>query len=121
MEYLAAYAPLLAWLVLVVAFVAGLLLLTGWIGRPMQAVGKADTYECGMAPEGDARGRFSIHYYLVAVLFILFDVESIFLIPWALGARELGVPGLVEIAVFLAVLGVGWLHIWKRGGLEWDR
>ena len=118
---LAAYAPLLAWFILVMAFVAGLLLFKGWIGRPRPEVGKADTYECGMSPVGDARGRFSIHYYLVAVLFILFDVEAIFLVPWALGARDLGMPGLAEVAVFLAVLGVGWLHIWRRGGLDWDR
>lgn len=117
----AEYAPLLAWLALVTAFVAGLLGLTAWIGRPRAAVGKSDAYECGMAPVGDARGRFSVHYYLVAVLFILFDVEAVFLVLWALKARELGVAGLVEVGLFLAVLAVGWLHIWRRGGLEWDR
>ncbi len=118
---LADYAPLLAWVVLALAFVAGMLLLTAWIGRVRPAIGKGETYECGMAPVGDARARFSIHYYLVAVLFILFDVEAVFLIPWALGARRLGPAGLAEVGVFLAVLGVGWLHIWQRGGLEWDR
>lgn len=118
---LAAYAPLLAWLVLVLAFVSGILALTAWIGRPRQAVGKGDAYECGMSPLGDARSRFSVHYYLVAVLFILFDVEALFLILWALKARELGQAGLVEVGLFLTVLAVGWLHIWRRGGLEWDR
>ncbi|TAH34593.1 MAG: NADH-quinone oxidoreductase subunit A [Planctomycetota bacterium] len=118
---LAEYAPLLAWLVLVMAFVGGLLALTAWIGRARPAPGKAETYECGMQPMGDARGRFSVHYYLVAVLFILFDVEALFLVLWALRARELGMSGLIEVGLFLAVLAVGWLHIWRRGGLEWDR
>ncbi len=118
---LAAYAPLLAWLVLVLVFVTGLLWVTDRIGRPRPATGKADTYECGMEPVGDAHRRFSVHYYLVAVLFILFDVEALFLILWALQARELGTPGLLEVGFFLAVLAVGWLHIWRRGGLEWDR
>lgn len=118
---LEAYLPLLAWLGLVLVFVAGLLALTAWIGRPRQAVGKAVPYECGMTPVGDARARFSVHYYLVAVLFILFDVEALFLVLWALRARELGPTGLVEVGFFLAVLAVGWLHIWRRGGLEWDR
>lgn len=115
------YAPLLVWLVFVAAFVGGLLALTSWIGRPKAAIGKADTYECGMTPLGDARARFSVHYYLVAVLFILFDVEAVFLVLWALKAAQLGVAGLIEVGLFLAVLAVGWLHIWRRGGLEWDR
>lgn len=115
------YVPLLVWLALILAFVAGLLLLTGWLGRPRPAVGKADPYECGMTPRGDARARFSIHYYLVAVLFILFDVEAVFLVLWALEARALGVAGLLEAGLFLGVLAVGWLHIWRRGGLEWAR
>ncbi|KAA3612734.1 MAG: NADH-quinone oxidoreductase subunit A [Planctomycetota bacterium] len=118
---LATYAPLLAWLALVLAFVVGILALTAWIGRPQAATGKGDPYECGMIPRGDARHRFSVHYYLVAVLFILFDVEALFLILWALKARSLGLVGLVEVGLFLAVLAVGWLHIWRRGGLEWDR
>ncbi|HEX9792936.1 MAG TPA: NADH-quinone oxidoreductase subunit A [Planctomycetota bacterium] len=103
------------------AFVSGLLVFTGWLGRMRPATGKADAYECGMDPIGDARGRFSVHYYLVAVLFILFDVEALFLLLWALRARDLGMLGLVEVGLFLAVLAVGWMHIWRRGGLEWDR
>lgn len=118
---LSTYAPLLAWIGFVLIVVFGMLILSELLGRPRRALGKGDTYECGVTPSGDSRTRFSVHYYLVAVLFILFDVEAVFLIPWALGARDLGMVGLIEVGVFLAVLAIGWLHIWRRGGLEWDR
>ncbi|MBM3457135.1 MAG: NADH-quinone oxidoreductase subunit A [Armatimonadetes bacterium] len=77
-------------------------------------------YECGMRPEGSARVRFSIKFYLIAMLFILFDIEAIFLYPWAAVHRWLGWFGLAEMGIFVAILLVGFLYIWKRGGFQWE-
>ncbi len=120
------YAPILVLTAIVLGFAVGGMVLSDVLGRGRRAVGKDSAYESGMTPVGSARLRISIHFYLVAVLFILFDVESIFLIPWAVAARELaelGVGGLVlaEIIVFVIVLGVGLAYVWRQGGLEWDR
>lgn len=120
------YAPLLILILVVLGFAVGNLIISDLLARKRRGVAKGSAYESGMKPEGSARLRLSIHFYLVAVLFILFDVESIFLIPWAASAKhfvELGVGGVVlaEILVFVAVLGVGLAYVWRKGGLEWDR
>lgn len=120
------YAPILLLVIMVLGFAAGNLVLSDVLGAKRRSIGKADAYESGMQPIGDARLRLSIHFYLVAVLFILFDVESIFLIPWAVAARELSELGmgrtvLLEVVVFVVILAVGLLFVWRKGGLEWDR
>jgi NADH-quinone oxidoreductase subunit A len=120
------YAPILVLLVVVALFAAGNVALSELLGSRRIAVGKESAYECGMGSVGGARLRLSIHFYLVAVLFILFDVESLLLIPWAVTARrfaEAGVGGVVfaEVVGFVAVLGVGLAFVWRNGGLEWDR
>jgi NADH-quinone oxidoreductase subunit A len=81
---------------------------------------KGEPYECGVVPAADARAPFNIHYYLVAVLFVLFDLEAVFLYPWAISLRELGTPALVEMFVFIAILLVGYAYAWKKGVLEWE-
>ena len=81
---------------------------------------KSDPYECGVDPIGSARERFSVHFYLVAILFILFDIEMVFLIPWAVLHRKLGMFGLVEAGIFLAVLGFGLAYVWRKKALKWD-
>ena len=82
---------------------------------------KQEPYECGVPPLMDgARGRFSVRFYLVAILFILFDIETVFLIPWAVTYKDLGVAAFVEVLVFIGVLIVGYLYVWKRRALEWD-
>ncbi|MDH3734309.1 MAG: NADH-quinone oxidoreductase subunit A [Gemmatimonadota bacterium] len=81
---------------------------------------KAAPYESGITPLGTTRERFSVNFYLVAMLFIVLDIETLFLIPWAAIFRELGFAGLVEITVFLTVLGVGLVYAWRRGAREWD-
>ena len=86
--------------------------------RPRPA--KLEPYECGVPPLASSRERFSVRFYLIAIMFILFDIETVFLIPWAVVYKSLGVPGLVEMFVFLAVIGFGLFYIWKRGALEWD-
>lgn len=120
------YLPILIMAVAVVGFAVANLLLSDLLGARRKAVGKGDPYECGMTPASSSRIRLSIHFYLVAVLFILFDVESLLLIPWALSAKaltEAGVGGIVfaEVVVFVAVLGIGLAYVWRKGGLTWDR
>ena len=120
------YAPILVLLALVVGFAVANVVLSELAGRRRRNVGKGDAYECGMEPQGDARLRLSIHFYLVAVLFILFDVESVFLVLWAVSARAFqaqGVAGFVfaEVACFVLVLALALAYVWRKGGLEWDR
>jgi NADH-quinone oxidoreductase subunit A len=86
--------------------------------RPTSA--KLDPYESGMIPLGNTRERFSVKFYMVAILFIIFDIETVFLIPWAVLFRDLGVFGFVEMLIFIGVLLVGYVYIWKKGALEWD-
>ncbi|MEJ2502245.1 MAG: NADH-quinone oxidoreductase subunit A [Gemmatimonadota bacterium] len=81
---------------------------------------KASPYESGITPLGSTRERFSVKFYLVAILFIVFDLETMFLIPWGVMYRELGLFGLVEMAVFMTVLLVGLVYAWKKGALQWD-
>ena len=120
------YAPLLILLALALGFTVSQIVLSELAGRRRRNVGKGDPYECGMAPVGGARIRLSIHFYLVAVLFILFDVESVFLVLWAVAAEGLKAQGLAtfvfaEIAVFVLILGLALAYVWRKGGLEWDR
>jgi NADH-quinone oxidoreductase subunit A len=89
------------------------------IGRPRPNAEKVSTYECGMPPVGSARERFPIKFYLVCVIFILFDVDAAFLYPWALVFKRLGLFGLIEMGVFMALLGAGFAYAWKVGALEW--
>ncbi|MEX0935696.1 MAG: NADH-quinone oxidoreductase subunit A [Gemmatimonadota bacterium] len=77
-------------------------------------------YESGMIPLGDTRARFSVKFYMVAISFIIFDLEAIFLIPWAVEMRALGWEGFIAIAIFTAVLVVGLIYEWKKGGLDWE-
>lgn len=76
-------------------------------------------YECGIDPIDNARGRYTVRFYIIAILFVVFDVETIFLFPWAVQFKMLGIFGLIEMLVFLAILIVGYIWIWKKGALEW--
>lgn len=120
------YAPILILMVLILGFAVVNILASDVLGGKRRSIGKGDAYECGMTPEGDARIRLSIHFYLVAVLFILFDVESIFLVPWAVAAKSFTAAGVgsivfVEILIFVGVLAGGLAYVWRKGGLDWDR
>ena len=86
--------------------------------RPSPA--KLSPYESGIVPERRTRDRFPVKFYVVAMLFIVFDIETIFLFPWAVTFRQLGLFGLVEMAVFIGLVFVAYVYVWKRGGLEWD-
>lgn len=81
---------------------------------------KLSTYECGFEPFGDARAPFDVRFYLVAILFIIFDLETAFLVPWAVVCRKLGVAGLISMGVFLFLLTLGFIYEWKKGALEWE-
>ncbi len=120
------YAPILILLGLVAAFAVGNIVISELLGAKRRAIGKGSAYECGLKAVGNARLRLSIHFYLVAVLFILFDVESLLLIPWAVSAREFAAQGvggvvLIEVLGFVTVLGVGLAYVWRKGGLSWER
>lgn len=91
-----------------------------WFGPKNPTDEKLSTYESGVEPVGTARERFSVKFYMVAVLFILFDVEVVFLYPWAVNFKELGVFGFLAMFVFIATLVLGYLYAWKKGALEWD-
>lgn len=106
--------------VLVVGLGVAILAISRLLGPRRVAGPKLDPYECGVPVLSTPRQRFSVHFYLVAILFILFDIETVFLIPWAVIHRSLGVAGLVEMGIFLAVVGGGLAYIWRRGALEWD-
>ena len=94
--------------------------LSRFLGPRNANMTKTSPYECGVPPVGTARERFPVRFYLVAMLFILFDIEVVFLYPWARLFRELGVVGFVEMALFVLVLLVGLVYAWRKGALEWE-
>jgi len=108
------------WAVLVVLTGIGMLLAASLLGPRRSRPVKADPYECGVPLFQDARERVSVHFYLMSILFLLFDVEIVFLLPWAILCRELSIHGLVSIGAFVAVLGTGYVYIWKRRLLDWE-
>ena len=113
------YAPILILGAVALGFGVFTLVMSQLLGRPRPNPGKVSTYECGMPPIGNARERFPIKFYLVCMIFILLDVDAAFLYPWALIYRSLGVFGLVEMLVFVALLGGGFVYAWKSGALDW--
>jgi len=106
--------------VIVIALGAGIVLASRLLGPRRNSAPKLEAYECGVPEISSPRQRFSVHFYLAAILFILFDIETVFLIPWAVLFRDLAVPGLIEMGVFLGVVGFGLVYIWRRGALEWE-
>ena len=113
------YAPILILGAVTLGFAVSTAILSRLIGRPRPDPAKTSVYECGVPPIGTARERFPIKFYLVCMLFILFDVDAAFLYPWALIFRQLGLYGLVEMAVFVFLLGGGFVYAWKVGALDW--
>ena len=120
-NYFARYLPLLLH-ILAAAIVASAIVILSWIlGKRRPTRAKLSPYECGMAPVGDARNRFSVKFYLVAMLFILFDVEAVFLYPWAVILRDLKMFGFWEMMVYIGIVLVGFFYVWKKGVLDWNR
>ena len=117
---MADYLPIFVHLTLVTALAVLLLGLHALLGRSRPLPGKTEPYESGVWPIGSAGERVPIRYYLIAMLFLLFDIEAVFMYPWAVVARGLGIFGLVEMLTFIAVLGIGFLYAWRRRALEWQ-
>ena len=105
----------------IAALVAGVFVGAGALIRPRRpSVVKSDAFECGNVSSGPAWGRFSVKFYLTAILFIVFDVEVVFLYPWAIMFRSLGFFGFFEMAIFVLILTLGFVYVWRKGALEWD-
>lgn len=117
---LSAYLPI--WVFMIVAFGVALaaVILSFLLAKHNPDAQKNATYECGFAPFGDARAKFDVRFYLVAILFIVFDIEVAFLFPWAITLGDIGWTGFASMMVFLGVLTVGFVYEWKKGALEWD-
>lgn len=109
---------------LMILLAAGMFAVMIWIVHLLMPTSrnpnKGIPYECGVRPVGDARVPYNVHYYLVAVLFVLFDMEAVFMFPWAVVLRTLGVVALVDMFVFVAILLVGFIYAWKKGALSWE-
>lgn len=102
-------------------FVAGGLV-TAWLIRPQRGYpNKLTSYECGEEPVGDSWVRFNIRFYVVALIFLIFDVEIVFLVPWAVVYQKLGAYSFLEMLIFLVILGVGYAYVWVKGDLDWDK
>lgn len=114
------YIPILMQFILAVGFVVGTIIISGKLGPKRSSETKDKNFECGIESVGNARIPFSVKYFLVAILFVLFDVEVIFLYPWAVNFKELGVEGMLKMIVFMSLLLVGFFYIIKKKALDWE-
>lgn len=114
------YFPIILQLIAALGFVGVTMLATHFIGPKRKTQDKLENFECGIEQQGDARSPISIKYFLVAILFVLFDVEVIFMYPWAVNFREFGVQGLIEMFVFIGLLLAGFIYVIKKGALDWE-
>jgi NADH-quinone oxidoreductase subunit A len=114
------YLPLIVMFAIAAAVVLALLLIASKVGPKSTNPAKAQPFESGNPPKGDARIRFSVRFYLIAMLFLIFDLEVVFLYPWAIYFRQLGMFGLVQMVIFLVILTIGYVYVWKKGALDWD-
>ncbi len=115
-----AYVAILIMLGLAGATSVGMLVATSLIGPKHSFSEKMAPFECGETQLVSPRLRFSVKFYLVALFFVIFDIEAVFMYPWAVLFKDLGLFGFVEMSIFIAVLAVGLIYVWKRGALEWD-
>lgn len=114
------YLPILVLILFAVGFALVSVGLSALIGQKKPNAIKLAPYECGVPLIGSARERFSIKFYIIAMLFILFDVEAVFLYPWAVIFKRLGMFGFIEMGVFILILLLGYVYVWKKGALEWE-
>ncbi|WP_370681526.1 NADH-quinone oxidoreductase subunit A [Comamonas sp. GB3 AK4-5] len=114
------YLPVLLFIIVGMAVGIGPLVLGYVLGPNRPDDAKNSPYECGFEAFDDARGKFDVRYYLVAILFILFDLEIAFLLPWAVALQDVGLAGFIAVLIFLAVLVVGFVYEWKKGALDWE-
>jgi NADH-quinone oxidoreductase subunit A len=119
-SYSDSYFPVVVQAVLAVLIAAALITISFALGKRVKDRVKNSPYECGMAPTGSARERFSVKFYLVAIVFILFDIEAVFLYPWAVVYRELKMFAFVEMLLFIVLILCGFFYVWKKGALDWS-
>ncbi len=119
-QVVAGYFPILVFIAIAVGLSVVMIFAPMVIGRQKPDAEKVSPYECGFEVFGDARGKFDVRFYLVAILFIIFDLEVAFLFPWAVSLREIGVAGFWSMMAFLSVLTIGFIYEWKKGALEWE-
>ena len=120
LEYLSRYFPSLVFVFVALAFGAGTLLISYFVQPKYPEPEKLSTYECGSEPFSDARMPFPVRYYIFAMLFVIFDVEVIFLYPWAIVFNKIGLIGLIEMLIFIGLFLVAYVYAWRKGALEWD-
>ncbi|MFQ5665305.1 MAG: NADH-quinone oxidoreductase subunit A [Candidatus Binatia bacterium] len=114
------YLPIVVSFCFTGVLVVAMVMMGQLLGPKRPSATKGAPFECGNPPSGPAWGRFAVKFYMTAILFIVFDVEVVFLYPWAVVFRQLGWFGLAEMLLFVAVLGVALLYVWRKGALEWD-
>ncbi len=115
----AGYLPILIYGVIAIIFPIVLLMVAKVLRASAPSVTKSEAYECGIPAFSNSRGRYTVRFYIIAILFVIFDVETIFLFPWAVRYKQLGWFGVAEVAVFLAILLVGYVWAYKKGAFEW--
>ena len=116
---MAQYLPILFFLLVALVFPLSMLAVAYLIRPDRPLPSKLTPYECGVESSSDARGRQSVHFYIIAVLFVIFDVETVFLFPWAVRYKVLGLFGFIEMGIFLLILVAAYLYVWKKGALQW--
>jgi NADH-quinone oxidoreductase subunit A len=119
-DYLVEYLPILIFLGIAIGLALVIVLASLVVARQRPDSEKSSAYECGFEPFDDSRGRFDVRFYLVAILFIIFDLEVAFLFPWAVSLGGIGMFGFWSMMIFLGVLTVGFIYEWKKGALEWE-
>lgn len=120
LDYLSRYAGVLLFIVLVAAFGVGTLVISYLLQPRYPEPEKLSPYECGSEPFSDARIPFPVRYYIFAMLFVIFDIEIIFLYPWAVAFKDIGIIGLVEMMIFIGLFVLAYVYAWRKGALEWD-
>jgi NADH-quinone oxidoreductase subunit A len=114
------YAPVILLFSMALLIPVLLLFIASFTGPRQSTERKMSLFECGVDPVGEPRHRYSVKFFLVALLFIIFDIEAVFIFPWAVMFRELGIFGFIEMSVFLFILILGLIYVWKKGALEWE-
>ena len=114
------YFPIFMQFLLAIGFVVATMTGTHFLGPKKKTANKLDSFECGIEEKGNARNPFSVKYFLTAILFVLFDVEVIFMYPWAVNFRELQLPGFIDMLVFMSLLLIGFFYVIKRKALDWE-
>jgi len=115
------YLPILIQSLVVLGFVITTMILTHFLGPKRSSKAKLENFECGIEGMGNARSPFSVKYFLIAILFVLFDVEVIFMYPWAVNFRDLGKDGFIEMLLFMSLVLAGFIYIILKGALKWDK